>query len=534
MGWRALGDSAWLFVATAGEASEKFAQILRMRRQLAAVRIPQIRDLVSSFYSVAVHFDPRDGEAVMEWLRSIEIPAALEDVETSLLTHEIPLRYGDDLDKVAKKIGRTVEEVIHLHSSATYTVAAIGFSPGFPYLIGLPEELRLPRLDTPRPVSAGSVAITGDQAGIYPFDSQGGWHVIGQTSLTLFDPQNDSPSLLAPGDQVKFTAVESLPTCITISKSSSAKTHGAIEVIEAGPLTSVQDLGRHGYQSIGVTPGGAMDPIAAKVANRLLGNPDDHALLECAMLGPVLKFHRACRIAMLGWSDHRCGRPIEMAAGEVLDLRSATIGSYAYLAIAGGIDVPQVLGSRSTDLRAKFGGYHGSRLQNGDHLEIGEAPCGPRGANWHVRWPYDHAKGRTLTLRYIRGMQSDWFSPSSLEAFAKSEFRISSKSDRVGMRLDGPKMSRVTDAEMVSQAVVRGSIQVPPDGTPIVLMAECQTIGGYPQMGHLISADLPKLARANTVTSLRFREVTLDEARKAWDELERDMKFLRTGLELLK
>lgn len=534
MGWRALGDSAWLFVATAGEVSEKFAQILRMRRQLAAVRIPQIRDLVSSFDSVAVHFHPRDGEAVMEWLKTIEIPAALEDLVTSERMHEIPLRYGNDLDKVAKKIGRTVDEVIRLHSSATYTVAAIGFSPGFPYLIGLPEELRLPRLDTPQPVSAGSVAIAGDQAGVYPFDSQGGWHVIGQTPLKLFDPQNNPPALLAPGDQVKFSAVESLPSCITISKCSSAKPHGAIEIVEAGPLTSVQDLGRHGYQSIGVTPGGVMDPIAAKVANALLGNSDDHALLECAMLGPVLKFHRACRIAMLGWSDHRCGRPIEMAAGEVLDLRSPTIGSYGYLAIAGGIDVPQVLGSRSTDLRAKFGGYHGRRLQNGDHLEIGEAPCGPRSADWHVRWPYDHSNGQTLTLRYIRGMQSDWFSPSSLEAFANSEFRISSKSDRVGMRLDGPKMSRVTDAEMVSQAVVRGSIQAPPDGTPIVLMAECQTIGGYPQMGHVISADLPKLARASSGASLRFREVTLDEARKAWDELDRDMKFLRTGLEFLK
>ncbi len=533
MGWRALGDSAWLFVATAGEASEKFAQILRMRRQLAAVRIPQIRDLVSSFDSVAVHFDPRDGEAVMEWLRSIEIPAADEDAETSGRMHEIPLRYGDDLDKVAKKLGRTVDEVIRLHSAATYTVAAIGFSPGFPYLIGLPEVLRLPRLDTPRPVSAGSVAIAGDQAGIYPFDSQGGWHVIGQTSITLFDPQNHPPALLAPGDLVKFTAVESLRSCITISKSTSAKAHGAIEIVEAGPLTSVQDLRRYGYQSIGVTLGGAMDPIAAKVANRLLGNPEDHALLECAMLGPVLKFHRTCRIAMLGWSDHQCGRPIELAAGEVLDLRSPTIGSYAYLAIAGGIDVPQVLGSRSTDLRAKFGGHHGRRLQNGDHLEIGEALCGPPRANWHVRWPYDQSKDRTLTLRYIRGMQSEWFSPSSLEAFANSEFRIS-KSDRVGMRLDGPKMSRVTDAEMVSQAVVRGSIQVPPDGTPIILMAECQTIGGYPQMGHVISADIPKLARVSSGAPLRFCEVTLDEARKAWDELERDMKFLLTGLELLK
>lgn len=534
MGWRALGDSAWLFVATAGEASEKFAQILRMRQQLDAVRIPQIRDLVSSFDSLAVHFDPRDGEAVMDWLKSIEIPTTLKDVETSDRTHVIPLRYGNDLDKVAKKLGRTMDEVIRLHSSATYTVAAIGFSPGFPYLIGLPKGLHIPRLDTPRPVSAGSVAIAGDQAGIYPFNSQGGWHLIGQTSLTLFDPQNDPPSLLAPGDQVKFSAVESLPSCITISKSPSAKAHGAIEIIEAGPLTSVQDLGRHGYQSMGVTPGGAMDPIAAKVANALLGNSENHALLECAMLGPVLKFHRPCSIAMLGWSDHRCGRPIEMAAGEVLDLRLPTIGTYGYLAFAGGIDVPPVLGSRSTDLRAKFGGHHGSRLQIGDHLEIGEAPCGPRRADWHIRWPYDHAKGRTLILRFIRGMQSDWFNPSSLESFVSAEFHISSKSDRVGMRLDGPQMTRVTDAEMVSQAVVRGSIQVPPDGTPIVLMAECQTIGGYPQIGHVISADLPKLARTSTSTSLRFREVTLDEARWAWDEIERDMKFLRTGLELLK
>ncbi len=534
MVWHALGDSAWLFVANAGEASEKFAQILRMRKQLNSVRIPQIRDLVSSFDSVAVHFDPRDGEAVMEWLKSFEIPAVLKDAETSVRTHEIPLRYGNDLGKVAKKLGRKVNEVIRLHSAATYTVAAIGFSPGFPYLIGLPKELHLPRLDTPRPVCAGSVAIAGNQAGIYPFDSQGGWHVIGQTSLTLFDPQNDSPSLLALGDQVKFTSVESLPSRITISKSPATKAHGAIEIIEAGPLISVQDLGRHGYQSIGVTQGGVMDPIAAKVANRLLGNPDDHALLECAILGPVLKFHRACRIAMLGWSDHRCGRPIEMAAGEVLDLRSATIGSYAYLAIAGGINVPQLLGSRSTDLRAEFGGHDGRRLQNGDHLEIAKPPCGPQPENWHVRWPYDHAKGRTQTLRYICGIQSDWFSPSSLDAFANSEFRISSRSDRVGIRLDGPKMSRMTDAEMVSQAVVRGSIQVPPDGTPIVLMAECQTIGGYPQMGHVISADLPKLARLSTGASLRFREVTLDEAREAWDELERDMKFLRTGLELLR
>lgn len=534
MAWRALGDSAWLFVATTGEASEKFAQILSMRRQLESARISEVRDVVSCFDSLAVHFDPRDGEAVMEWLKSMDMSASSDDLESPDGTHEIPVLYGDDLNEVANRLGLSVDQVIGLHGGATYTVAAIGFSPGFPYLIGLPTELRLPRIDTPRPVSAGSVAIAGDQAGIYPFDSHGGWHVIGQTSINLFDSQKNSPALLSPGDRVRFIAVEKLPPRITISERTSPSAQGVIEIIEAGPLTSVQDLGRHGYQSIGVTPGGVMDPVAAKVANRLLGNPEDHALLEFAMLGPVLKFHRACRIALVGGADQRCGRPIEVFAGDTLDLRTLAIGSYGYLAIAGGIDVEPVLGSRSTDLRAKFGGHQGRRLQNGDRLKIGDASKIPRGADWRVLWPCDHAISKPLIIRYIRGMQSDWFDSSSLEIFANSEFHISSKSDRVGIRLDGPKMIHAMDAHMVSQAVVRGSIQVPPDGMPIVLMAECQTIGGYPQIAHVISADLPKFARLGPGSAVRFREVTLDEARWAWDELEREMKFLNTGLEFLK
>ncbi|MFZ9941952.1 MAG: 5-oxoprolinase subunit B family protein, partial [Luteolibacter sp.] len=189
MAWRALGDSAWLFVATTGEASERFEKIQSMRRHLESARIPQVRDLVSSFDSLAVHFDPPDGDAVMEWIKAIDMPAKGDDWESTARTHEIQVQYGDELSEVAGQLGLSVDEVIRLHSGATYTVAAIGFSPGFPYLIGLPHELRLPRLATPRPVSGGSVAIAGDQAGIYPFDSQGGWHVIGQTSINLFDPQ---------------------------------------------------------------------------------------------------------------------------------------------------------------------------------------------------------------------------------------------------------------------------------------------------------------------------------------------------------
>ena len=534
MAWRALGESAWLFVATTGVAPEKFAQILRMRRRLESARLSEVCDVVSSFDSLALHFDPHDGDKVMEWIKTIGMSAVSDDLESPVRTHEIPVRSGDELSEVAGQLGLSVDEVIRLHSGATYTVAAIGFSPGFPYLIGLPHELRLPRLATPRPVSGGSVAIAGDQAGIYPFDSQGGWHVIGQTSIKLFDPRKNSPALLSPGDRVKFTAVEKLPSVITISETPSSNDAGVIEIIEAGLLVSVQDMGRHGYQSIGVTPGGAMDPIAARVANRLVGNPDHYALLEFAMLGPVLKFHRDCRVAIVGGDDPRCGRPIDVADGETLDLRKLSIGFYGYLATAGGIDVPSLLGSRSTDLRAKFGGYKGRKLQQGDRLNIGEALDSPQFHECRVLWPYVHAKSKQLTLRFIRGMQSDWFDPASLEAFANSEFRISSKSDRVGIRLDGAKMIRKVEGDMVSQAVVRGSVQVPPDGNPIVLMAECQTIGGYPQIAHVISADLAKLARVGPGVAVRFREVTLDEARSAWNELERDMKFLNAGLEFLK
>ncbi|MEN9535987.1 MAG: hypothetical protein RIR37_1260 [Verrucomicrobiota bacterium] len=216
-----------------------------------------------------------------------------------------------------------------------------------------------------------------------------------------------------------------------------------------------------------------------------------------------------------------------------LNLR-CLVGFYGYLAIAGGIDVPSLLSSRSTDLRAKFGGYQGRKLQQGDRLNIGDALDSLQFHECRVLWPYVHTKSKPLILRFIRGMQSDWFDPASLETFVNSEFRISCKSDRIGIRLDGTKMIRSVEGDMVSQAVVRGSVQVPPDGTPIVLMAECQTIGGYPQIAHVISADLAKLARVSPGVAVRFREVTLDEARSAWNELERDMKFLNAGLEFLK
>ena len=199
-----------------------------------------------------------------------------------------------------------------------------------------------------------------------------------------------------------------------------------------------------------------------------------------------------------------------------------------YVAVAGGIDVPEVLGSRATDLRAVLGGHHGRTLQAGDTLPIGKTGTAPVSEKWHVSWP--HPDGNRIEIRYLRGMQADWFTGEAHKFFSGNLYEISPTFDRTGTRLMGSKLKLREPREMVSQPVVFGSVQVPPDGQPIVLMSERQTIGGYPQIGHVISADIPKLARAWPGTQVRFREVDLDEARQAWNELQHELAILNTGL----
>ena len=534
MGWRALGDSAWLFEPAGQDAAERLANVLELRKTLESEKIPQVTDLLSSFATVAVHFDPADGGLVLDWLKAIPLPLCCGKLESGSSLHKIPVQYGGpDLAMLAATLNRRKSEIIELHSGTEYTVAAVGFSPGFPYLTGLPEALRIPRHAAPRRIAAGSVAIAGNQAGIYPFESQGGWHVLGRTDVTLFDAPRPSPALLNPGDHVRFIPVESLdfqqpqPPIIT-------RASDGFEVIEPGAFTTVQDLGRPGHQTIGVSPGGAADPIAARVANRLVGNPDDAAVLECCMTGPVLRFHQTARLAFVGWADTNSGKPYEIKNDGKIDLRSRMISVRGYIAIAGGIDVPSILGSRSTDVRAALGGWHGRPLRAGDRLPIGTPQDGPRRGNWRVSWPHREIPGGTLVLRFLPGMQAAWFQETARQRFREEIYQLSPMSDRTGTRLDGPTLELEPDrGEMISQPVVAGSVQVPPNGQPIILLSERQTIGGYPQIGHVISADLPMLARVWPGTMLRFRKVTLEEARAAWHDLRRTSDLLKTGLRFL-
>lgn len=529
MAWSALGDTAWLFEAGGADAATRLARVLELAARLGAGRIAEARDIVTSFETLAVHFDPANGEKMMDWLKSMPLPLGNSAASAGRLV-EVPVDYTG-ADDVAGVLGMTGKEVIRLHSGADYMVAAVGFAPGFPYLTGLSERLCLPRLATPRRVAAGSVAIAGNQAGIYPFGSQGGWHVLGRTDLRLFDPLRDPPALFKPGDRLKFVPGE-FSNNDEVANAISPLVSGGLEIADAGVLCSVQDLGRHGYQNIGVSPAGAADPVAARVANRLVGNPDDSAVLECSMRGPRLRFHQSARAAWVGWADERGGRPVYLTSGAELDLRGRMTSPRGYIAIAGGIDVPLMLGSRSTDLRAGFGGWRGRALKDGDRLPIGEPPGGPKPGEWMVGWPLVEMAD-TLEIRFLKGLQAEWFSPQARGVFQNAFYQISPHSDRMGARLEGPVLERDGLDELVSQPVVAGSVQVPPDGRPIILLVDRQTIGGYPQIGHVISADLPKLVRAWPGTRLRFREVSPDEARAAWADLERELAVLAAGLDLM-
>ncbi|MGO0999647.1 biotin-dependent carboxyltransferase family protein [Lysobacter sp. CA196] len=284
-----------------------------------------------------------------------------------------------------------------------------------------------------------------------------------------------------------------------------------IEVIAPGPLTSVQDQGRHGWRHLGIARSGALDPELAALANHLVGNRDDAAVLELSLHGPSLHLPRPSRIALLGASvDARfeglplpMARPIELPAG-TLRLGGLRNGVRAWLAIAGGFDIEPVLGSRSTDLRGGFGGHQGRALQAGDRLPLGASPSlridSPRIAPWWVDPDFD--EDPDLPIRYLpsaNAAQAD-----SAAALARQPWTVATASNRQGLRLDGAPLPAVGGSGL-SEPVAPGTIQLPADGHPIVLLADAQTVGGYARLGHVIAADLPRLAQAPPHARLRFQ-----------------------------
>jgi len=291
-------------------------------------------------------------------------------------------------------------------------------------------------------------------------------------------------------------------------------------VLDGGLFTTVQDLGRVRYQRFGVAVSGAMDSFAIRAANRLVGNPDTAAGLEATLLGPEVQFAQSGLIAVTGAHLGPCldGRPIQMwrtiavRAGSVLSFSGQRDGTRAYVAIGGGIDVPVVLGSRSTSTRTGLGGFEGRPVRAGDTLPLGEPTRETAAARRAMRASAIPSYGHQHHVRVVLGPQDDAFSDQGRSTFLTAAYTMTPQSDRIGCRFDGPRIAHRTTADIVSDGTTFGIVQVSGDGMPIVLMADRGTTGGYTKIATVISADLWRLAQAAPGDQVRFGAVDLDQA----------------------
>jgi antagonist of KipI len=301
----------------------------------------------------------------------------------------------------------------------------------------------------------------------------------------------------------------------------------ALRVIRGGALTTVQDLGRRGRRAEGLPLGGAIDAWALRVANLLVGNAEDAAGLEWTLIGPELEFSEATLVALAGapFGSHPTGQPWRVVPGERLRLDVPRWGCRGYLAVGGGIGVAPVLGGRGTYLTAAFGGWEGRALREGDVLPT--PPCPRRVVGrWHLDERMLGAPLISPVVRLVRTPEERRIG----EGLLAQRFTVTPRSDRMGLRLEGPRLAAATEPERLSSAVLPGAIQVPPDGRPIVLLADAQTLGGYPLAGHVIGADLGILAQLRPGETIGFREVSLDEAHAAAGGREAGLALLRQGL----
>lgn len=307
-----------------------------------------------------------------------------------------------------------------------------------------------------------------------------------------------------------------------------------IRVLKGGMMTTVQDLGRNGYQSQGFSVAGVMDVRSFKIANLLLDNPENEAVLEFTLIGPTLEFTSATIIAITGGDFQPTinGEPapmytaIYMNKGDILKFGSARTGSRGYVAFSSYLDIPVVMGSRCTNMKSKIGGFKGRKLQAGDYM------------NFRIKRRYlpfflsrklepENFDQDNTTLRVVMGPQDSKFSKQGIETFLSSEYTVTSEFDRMGCRLDGAYIAAKESSDIISDGIAFGSIQVPAHGKPIILLADRQTTGGYAKIATVASVDIPKIVQRKTDHKIRFQAITVQEAQDLYLKEQKELDKMR-------
>ena len=442
-----------------------------------------------------------------------------------------------DLLASAEKCKLTVREFINRHKNSEIIVDILGFMPGFAYCSGLDPSLKLPRLEKPRTaVPPGSVAIAELQTAIYPKTTPGGWNIIGRSPDLLFDPLNDRPSLLNAGDRVQFIEIDiDQFKKIQAEESSNTSQHikkydlqkGAVEVISSGLLTTIQGLPRYGLAHLALSAGGSIDKEGALLANTLVGNSEDAAGLEITGTGPKLLFHIDTWVA---WVGSYCAaqidgqivsgnRPVYIRQGQTLSFGAITQGYRIFLALSGGIESEFILGGRGSHLSAGIGD---KQVQKGDILYLPkllrEAPLLKKLKQEHRIYPKWSVASPSFSgqdiqrIKAIPSMHLNLLNTKEQASLWKSIWTVSSQSNRMGMRLDGNLSISSPIAGIASQGIWFGTVQLPPSGQPILMMAEHATTGGYPRLLETIESERSKLAQLRPGDKIQFVPITLEEA----------------------
>jgi KipI family sensor histidine kinase inhibitor len=503
------------------------ASVLAFHHQLQAEPFPGQLDAIAAAATVLVKFATHP--------QALAARAVVADFDVDVLEHtggrEVTIEVvydGEDLAEVGRLTGLGVDGVVTAHTSQIWTAAFGGFAPGFTYLVGENSSLTVPRRTSPRTaVPAGAVALGGEFSAVYPRQSPGGWQLIGRTSAVLWDLDRAQPALIRPGDKVRYVAVgaaQASPASTVASGVMAMKGPVPHELmygltVELPGLQSLlQDLGRPGLGDLGVSASGAADQQSARQANRLVGNEPGAAVVENLLGGLTVRARGDQVLAVAGATvpleirpagGAALRRPIACSPFALLDGESLTLGApssglRSYLAARGGVDVPPVLGSRSTD---SMSGVGPPPLVAATRLPV--APIDG------VR-PVGHPEASTLRLgpgisdlRVTLGPRDDWFTEEALRTLSDQEWHVTEQSNRIGVRLipaagRGESLVRCREGELASEGAVAGAIQVPPSGNPVLFLADHPVTGGYPVIAVVVPEDLPTAAQLPPGHRVRF------------------------------